>query len=77
MWPGLHDTLASTQSLHNILLCERLPAANRAGDGAPTELRESRRGSFRVLLTPLTYILVGDGAPTELRLDLIRGDFLN
>jgi hypothetical protein len=26
--------------------------------------RDSRRGCFRVLLTPLTIILVGDGAPT-------------
>ena len=31
--------------------------------GVPSR-RESRRGSFRVLLTPLTYIHVGDGAPT-------------
>ena len=28
--------------------------------------RESRRGSFRVLLTPLTYIPVGDGAPASI-----------
>jgi len=27
--------------------------------------RDSRRGGFRVLLTPLTYIPVGDGAPTD------------
>ena len=32
--------------------------------------RDSRRGSFRVLLTPLTYIPVGDGAPTILSQDL-------
>jgi hypothetical protein len=31
--------------------------------GAPSPARIAAR-SFRVLLTPLTYILVGDGAPT-------------
>ena len=36
--------------------------------------RDSRRGSYRVLLTPLTYIHVGDGAPTLLCQNLISGE---
>jgi serine/threonine protein phosphatase PrpC len=39
--------------------------------------RDSRRGSFRVLLTPLTYIHVGDGAPTGLSQKLTCGAFQN
>ena len=34
----------------------------------------SRRGSFRLLLTPLTYIPVGDGAPTVLIQNLTGGE---
>jgi len=36
--------------------------------------RDSRRGSFRLLLTPLTYIPVGNGAPAVLIQNLTGGE---